>query len=159
MASGLPTAWFHEPVTFEDVTLGFEPEEWGLLDLEHKSLYREVTLENYRNLVSVEHQLSKPDVVSQLEEEEELLSVERGISQDTFSEHVWLTDFKPTNMNMPGHFCCATRRAQGQPGTDAPSTGHVRAGAAHFPGGAPAIRSPWKVCATETWQPKRTRFE
>lgn len=32
-----------------------------------------------------EHQLSKPDVVSQLEEEEELLSVERGISQDTFS--------------------------------------------------------------------------
>ncbi|XP_039724684.1 neurotrophin receptor-interacting factor homolog isoform X2 [Pteropus medius] len=85
MASGLPTAWFHEPVTFEDVTLGFAPEEWGLLDLEHKSLYREVMLENYRNLVSVEHQLSKPDVVSQLEEEEELWSVERGILQDTFS--------------------------------------------------------------------------
>ena len=32
-----------------------------------------------------EHQLSKPDVVSQLEEEEELWSVERGIPQDTFS--------------------------------------------------------------------------
>lgn len=72
-------------MTFEDVTLGFTPEEWGLLDLEHKSLYREVMLENYRNLVSVEHQLSKPDVVSQLEEEEELWSVERGILQDTSS--------------------------------------------------------------------------
>lgn len=31
-----------------------------------------------------EHQLSKPDVVSQLEEEE-LWSVERGVPQDTFS--------------------------------------------------------------------------
>uniref|UniRef100_A0A673UT52 Neurotrophin receptor-interacting factor homolog n=5 Tax=Suricata suricatta TaxID=37032 RepID=A0A673UT52_SURSU len=86
MATGLPTAWFREPVTFEDVTLGFTSDEWGLLDLEKKSLYREVMLENYRNLVSVEHQLSKPDVVSQLEEEEALCSVERGIPQDTFSE-------------------------------------------------------------------------
>ncbi|KAI5214833.1 Neurotrophin Receptor-Interacting Factor-like [Manis pentadactyla] len=85
MASLLPTAWFREPVIFDDVTLGFTPEEWELLDLERKSLYREVMLENYRNLVSVEHQLSKPDVVSQLEEEEELWSVERGIPQDTFS--------------------------------------------------------------------------
>ncbi|XP_055001335.1 neurotrophin receptor-interacting factor homolog isoform X2 [Sorex araneus] len=85
MASGLPTAWFREPVTFEDVTLGFTVEEWGLLDLEQKSLYRAVMLENYRNLVTVEHQLSKPDVVSQLEEAEELCSMERGI-HSSFSE-------------------------------------------------------------------------
>uniref|UniRef100_A0A8C6AHE6 Zinc finger protein 154-like n=1 Tax=Marmota marmota marmota TaxID=9994 RepID=A0A8C6AHE6_MARMA len=43
-------------------------------------------LENYRNLVSVEHQLSKPDVVSQLEVAEDFWPEERGILQDTFPE-------------------------------------------------------------------------
>ncbi|XP_006903096.1 PREDICTED: neurotrophin receptor-interacting factor homolog [Elephantulus edwardii] len=51
-----------------------------------KSLYRKTMLENYQNLVSVEHQLSKPDVVSQLEEAEELWLKEREIPQDTFPE-------------------------------------------------------------------------
>ncbi|XP_045148244.1 neurotrophin receptor-interacting factor homolog [Echinops telfairi] len=84
--SGLPKAWSGEPVTFEDVVLSFTPEEWELLDPMQKTLYREMMLENYRNLVSVEHQLSKPDVVSQLEEAEELWMKERKIPQDTFPE-------------------------------------------------------------------------
>lgn len=40
-------------MAFEDVSLGFDLEEWELLDHEQKSLYRQVVLENYRNLVSV----------------------------------------------------------------------------------------------------------
>ncbi|KAM6153706.1 neurotrophin receptor-interacting factor homolog isoform 2-T2 [Erethizon dorsatum] len=86
MAARLQKPWFSEPVVFEDITLAFTPEEWGLLDLKQKSLYREVMLENYKNLVSVEHQLSKPDVVSQLEEAEDFWPVEREILQHTIPE-------------------------------------------------------------------------
>lgn len=85
MAAGRATGWSREPVAFEDVTLSFSPEEWGLLDAAQKSLYRVVMLDNYRNLVSVEHQLSRPDVVSHLEEAKGLCSMERGI-QVSFSE-------------------------------------------------------------------------
>uniref|UniRef100_A0A8C0XJA9 Neurotrophin receptor-interacting factor 1 n=1 Tax=Castor canadensis TaxID=51338 RepID=A0A8C0XJA9_CASCN len=66
--------------------LTFTPEEWELLDLPQKSLYREAMLENYRSLVSVELQLSKPDVVSQLEEAEDFWPMERKSLQDTFAD-------------------------------------------------------------------------
>ncbi|XP_055993172.1 zinc finger imprinted 2-like [Sorex fumeus] len=59
-----------ELVTFEDVTVDFSPEELKYLSASQRKLYREVILENYRNLVFVGHQFPKPDIISQLEEEE-----------------------------------------------------------------------------------------
>ncbi|XP_036605715.1 zinc finger protein 184-like [Trichosurus vulpecula] len=77
---------FQASLTFKDVAVLFTQEEWGQLDRGQKHLYREVMLENYRNLVLLGHKGSKPDVISKLEYGKDPWKVEKEIPRCTCSE-------------------------------------------------------------------------
>ncbi|XP_011385462.1 zinc finger protein 658-like isoform X4 [Pteropus vampyrus] len=71
-------------VSFEDVTVEFTPDEWQYMGPAHRTLYRDVMLENCSHFVSMGYCITKPQVIFKLEQGEEPWSLEEEFPNQRF---------------------------------------------------------------------------